>query len=88
MMEGPRHQHLHQEWQEPLEEPGCGPAGRRAFAHADTRNTSPGCKSCASAPSPAEENFARRRAKNLAALPRPARFRILLDPLYVYMGDV
>ena len=21
MMEGPRHQHLHQEWQEPLEEP-------------------------------------------------------------------
>ena len=22
MMEGPRHQHLHQEWQEPLEEPG------------------------------------------------------------------
>jgi len=25
MMEGPRHQHLHQEWQEPLEEPCvCG----------------------------------------------------------------
>ena len=22
MMEGPRHQHLHQEWQEPLEELG------------------------------------------------------------------
>ena len=22
MMEGPRHQHLHQEWQEPLEERG------------------------------------------------------------------
>ena len=25
MMEGPRHQHLHQEWQEPLEEPGHSP---------------------------------------------------------------
>ena len=23
-MEGPRHQHLHQEWQEPLEERGLG----------------------------------------------------------------
>ena len=23
MMEGPRHQHLHQEWQEPLEEPSA-----------------------------------------------------------------
>ena len=33
--------------------PGCGPAGRRALAHADTPNTSPGCRSCASAPSPA-----------------------------------
>jgi len=33
--------------------PGCGPAGRRAFALADTPNTSPGCRSCASAPSPA-----------------------------------
>ena len=52
--------------------PGCGPAGRRAFAYADTPNTSPGCRSCACAPSPAgarprpparaEENFARRRA--------------------------
>jgi len=58
--------------------PGFGPAGRRAFAHADTRNTSPGCRTCASAPSPAgarprpparaEENFARRRAADLAAL--------------------
>ena len=25
MMEGPRHQHLHQEWQEPLEEPCSHP---------------------------------------------------------------
>ena len=36
--------------------PGCGPAGysgHRAFAHTDTPNTSPGCRSCASAPSPA-----------------------------------
>ena len=24
MMEGPRHQHLHQEWQEPLEKQGAG----------------------------------------------------------------
>ena len=36
MMEGPRHQHLHQEWQEPLEEP-CGappPTQRpRGFLH-------------------------------------------------------
>jgi len=60
--------------------PGCGPAGRRAFAHADTPNTSPGYRSCAFAPSPAgarprpparaEENFARRRAVDLAALPK------------------
>jgi len=27
MMEGPRHQHLHQEWQEPLEEPGIWDSG-------------------------------------------------------------
>ena len=33
--------------------PGCRPAGRSAFAHADTPNTSPGCRSFASAPSPA-----------------------------------
>jgi len=26
MMEGARHQHLHQEWQEPLEEPPVGPS--------------------------------------------------------------
>ena len=32
--------------------PGCGPVGRRAFAHADTPNTSLGCRSCAFAPSP------------------------------------
>jgi len=39
MMEGPRHQHLHQEWQEPLEEQGLPalayrdrrPVGRRAY---------------------------------------------------------
>ena len=35
MMEGPRHQHLHQEWQEPLEEPGdqLRAAMRRAATH-------------------------------------------------------
>ena len=38
--------------------PGCGPAGRRAFAHADTPNTSPGCRPRRAA----EVNFARRRA--------------------------
>jgi len=58
--------------------PGCRPAGRRAFAHAVTPSTSPGSSSCASSPSPAGarprpparavENFARRRAADLAAL--------------------
>ena len=58
--------------------PGCGPAGRRAFAHTDTPSTLPDCRSCAFAPSPAgarprpparaKENFARRRAADLAAL--------------------
>jgi len=38
--------------------PGCGPAGRRAFAHADTPNISPGCRPRRAA----EVNFARRRA--------------------------
>jgi len=49
--------------------PGCGPAGRRALAHADTPNTSPGCRSCASAPSPTGAR-PRRRAADLAALPK------------------
>jgi len=63
--------------------PDYGPAGdsgHRAFAHADTPNTSPGCRLCAFAPSlagarprppaRAEENFARSRAADLAALPK------------------
>jgi len=49
--------------------PGCGPAGRRALAHADTPNTSPGCRSCASAPSPTGAR-PRRLAADLAALPK------------------
>jgi len=52
--------------------PGCGPAGHRAFAHADTRRTSRRAADRApprSRPPPrAEENFAHRRAANLTAL--------------------
>jgi len=32
MMEGPRHQHLHQEWQEPLEEPAASKGTRTPMA--------------------------------------------------------
>ena len=35
MMEGPRHQHLHQEWQEPPEEPGYGSHARSWRANRD-----------------------------------------------------
>ena len=43
MMEGPRHQHLHQEWQEPLEEPADSEAKSRALVHGSTDRREKSC---------------------------------------------